>query len=256
MGNDQLQMFNSTASQLNMSMINTRITQKDVGGTHQIKAISGASNECWWRAAWLSALIQHSQSDAPAVHLETTLVEKLGDQFSKDAKRITDMIKGIRKRGISAVMTNMYRGKAAEKMATESRLKLPHQDNDQNYTRGEDVCRRLTKALLAHAGTSEQTREKLFKDKEAGNEMVVATLCNELECDVVVHSKPWKETPFEVESVLVCPQPNSRLHALQAEAGNPDALTARLMRAVGQIPVITTRNGHFNLAIPAARAPA
>lgn len=262
MGDERKQVFHFTAPLLNMQMIDSRINQLTVGGSHRIKEISGANSDCWWRAGWLNALLQHSQKQMPASHLESVLIKKLGDDVSEDAKNITRMIEAMRVHGFAAVLTHMphlthqtqlphqTRANQNADMEVPSRLMLPGEVNPDDDTQGEDVCRRLTEALLRHAGIPDVERLQSIHGKEPGDALLAAALCNELACDMVLYSKPWANTDHEAQAVWICPQPDSRLNALEIDEEKQDSLTKELINKVEQTPVFITRRGHFNLAIP------
>lgn len=85
--NDQ---FNTQAIRINLNF--RREAGDCSSGTHFVKGVSGANEGCWWRAVWLSALLQHAYSSREENSLEENIVGDLGEHFRPEAQVVTEMI--------------------------------------------------------------------------------------------------------------------------------------------------------------------
>ena len=252
MGTDEEPRFIFSSPLLNMDAIVENFSSPTDTATHRIKDISGANSDCWWRASWLTILLQQAFNTAESVaQVEHLLIKKLGTDCSADARHITSMIDSIRKSGFHSVLSHTSAVHQPRVQDQPSRLKLPHEKNPEENTQGEDVCRRLTHAVLAQSGVPSVELIRSVHGKEPGDASVAATLIHALGFDMALFNNPWKETNYNVRALWVCPQKNSSLNVLDVEGDDPSSLTKELVGKLSNIPIVITHGSHFNLAIPA-----
>jgi hypothetical protein len=228
------------------------VGERLLGQSHLLKEISGANNDCWWRAALLSAIIK-----CDPVVLEQTVMSRLEPEFQDDAAQLRRMGEAVRSEGVHRILTGMRVANLADDLARGSALKLPGYTDSQDGGRGEDVCRRIVNALLIRAGVPDDEAMSTVHGRNMGDMHHVAALLNQLKCETAVFSRPWGEfrpgqsTSFDParSTVEICPQPGSFLDRVADDPSLPRR-TENLLNELDNTPVLVHQGAHFNLAIP------
>lgn len=239
------------AGVVNMETVNERL----IGTSHLVKGISGANNDCWWRAALLSAILK-----SDPVALEQTVISRLGGDFRDDAAQLRRMGEAVRSEGVQRILTGMQMINLPADLERGSALKLPGYTDSQDAGRGEEVCRRIVNALLMRAGVPEDETISVVYDKRMGDMHHITALLNQLDCETVIFSKPWGNTythgrrnSFDpaISTVEICPRPGSCLSQI-ADDPSLSRRTENLLNELDGMPVLVCRGAHFDLAIPSA----
>lgn len=222
--------------------------------THLVKNISGAAANCWWRAAWILVLIKHAEvTRIPEAHLENILIQKLGPDCTNDAKKITQMVRAIREEGFYTVLTNMTHANLAADLESESRLKLPGMADEQGTIEAETICSSLTAQLLAQANVPYEIYGESVFGNEMGGDSLIAVLCSELQTDMVIFSRPWKDGKMDVEhsELAICTQPKGKFKLVEKSADTPQKLAEEIVNhALEGAAVIIHKGSHFNVSLP------
>ena len=243
----------------NLDTIDRSFNNIQAGGSHLVKIIAGDNNDCWWRAAWLSILIQHAIKDVPVPakntqvresQFEKIILRQLGDEYAADAKNAARMIDAIRTVGCHSILTNIDGANLGGDFANDSKLKLPSEDKSIGETHGENVCRRLTEALMKKHGFSEEETAFSVVDDDLGDTTMIHALSHSLACDMVLYNNPPVNVNFDRHEVWVGPHEDSTLNHLDVDTNDPASPTTELIKMLAQTPVLLRRRDHFNLAIP------
>lgn len=236
------------------------------GQSHEMKEIAGANSDCWWRAGWAAAIMQHGSDPAEFAQL---LIDKLGAEHADKVRDVRTMVESFRDEGIHAIFTGFALANQTHDMQnTPSRLRLNTRDAaDGDGAIGEGLCRDLTKLIFAKAGLDESCYLEAVDQNKTGDFSLIAVLLSELDADAVVFGRPWKQAGsthapvpnFESSVVQICARPdiprtnkwrsNSRLRHLQFN-GDKASCTKALLNETDCIPWIVHQGTHFNLSIP------
>lgn len=241
---DARAIYKFPAARLNIDQIYKELN----GHTHQIKEISPAGLHCWWRAGWISALLQHAHSSRPADYLEGVIVKELGKEARTNAKVMTTMIDAIRNdQFLSIIDHHKNLGPGETILSAQCWLRLP----GSNIPRGdgrkdEGIFQELSFALLGNAGVASAVRRNSVYEGEPGNDSLLAALCQKLEADMVICSLPRTDGP----SVTVFAHKGSDLQELAFDQSERDSFSGTVMNRIAALSVVFTRGFHFDLAIP------
>ncbi len=231
-----------------------RICQSLQLDTHAVKGISEASHHCWWRAGWLSALLQHAQSSHPSDHLEGIIVEAIGEDYRCDARVITTVIESLRRDGLSSVIDrNKNLGPGQNEISAQCWLRAPGslvpKGSDE---KDEGIFQRLSVALLIRAGIKGPKIDDAVNKGESGDEELLAALCLKLKVDMVICAKVKATNTL---SVSVFAHEDSNLDEMAYDQSERQIFTGTFINRIAGLPVIFTGGQHYDLAIPVALLP-
>ena len=164
-------------SQIDMGKIDLQLVHHAVDGPHRLKKLASEDNGSWWRAAYLSAFLETSDTDDNVPQRIHDKVRALGADFIDEAQVLKEMAKASAKsdRGVAGIMTNMpdlgdsrrhgmfdWDMMAAIFEGSVSQLKAAG-ENDADLTRpSEQTLKRVARALLLKGGVDRLIVEQLF----------------------------------------------------------------------------------------------
>ncbi|MGI4848942.1 MAG: hypothetical protein ACRYGK_12505 [Janthinobacterium lividum] len=242
--------------------------------------ISGAGNGCWWRAAWLSALLDPKFCHQPQ-RLSAAIINALGEDASEMAMEVQALAQAIDPPHDQSLVDQWMKDKSAFRLdpTKPDPGRLPMGLRMENVVtngaggasihlggdvRIEETLKVLTEKLLVRAGMNPHEVRKLFSEHRMGEDVHIFAMLRQLGANSILYHQPYADpdalaprTDWLCKVSVPPPAPiaddeytsQQKLARHVETHKNRAHCTEQFILAVETGPVLLHTGAHFNLLI-------